>query len=118
MVQLGFEKYSDVRYFKLDIKQDTIAVYTAEHNVDDLAEMLGTFNSVKFDESLKQELLRYEAVMQFQLVDKEKRLFITKRYCYRGSIDDWICISDMDTLDAHIKKFVRHLGKDSFYELI
>jgi hypothetical protein len=31
-------------------------------------------------------------MMQFILDDKEERLFTAQRYCFRGSIDDWIDI--------------------------
>lgn len=63
-------------------------------------------------------LLRYQPVLRFELVDEEKRLFQTRRFCFLGSIDDWIHISGMDTLENLVKRFVRYLGQDSFYELI
>lgn len=62
--------------------------------------------------------LTYQAVMRFVLVDRDKRLFSAERYCFRGSADDWIAISpDGATLPAHLKKFTRHLGKESFFDL-
>ncbi|MFQ5651318.1 MAG: hypothetical protein ACE5IY_15385 [bacterium] len=118
MVEHGCETNSDVTCFKIDIKKDAIVVYVAEDKGDRLADILKTFSSVGFDESLRQELLHYEAVMKFELIDKERRLFIAKRYCFQGSIDDWICIGHIDTLEAHVRNYVRHLGKDSFYELM
>ena len=35
----------------------------------------------------------YQAVMRFVLVDWEKRLFSVERFCFRGSVEDWISIS-------------------------
>ena len=33
-------------------------------------------------------------MLQFVLTDKANRLFETQRYCFLGSIDDWITIGD------------------------
>ncbi len=118
LVRLGLEKKGNVKYFMVETKKDAIIVYKAANNMDELLEVLGILNAANKNEILKQEMLRYEAVMQFQLVDKEKRLFIAKRYCYRGSIDDWIYIGDENTLDALVNEYVRHVGRDSFYDLL
>jgi hypothetical protein len=46
-----------------------------------------------------------------------KREFIAQRYCYLGSIDDWIDIGSPDTLQNLVKTYVKHLGQDSYFEL-
>lgn len=51
------------------------------------------------------------------LADKKSRAFMVDRFCFRGSVDDWIPIAGRDTLAAHVRKFVKHLGQESFYEL-
>jgi hypothetical protein len=61
--------------------------------------------------------LNYTAAMRFQLVDTEGRYFLAERFCYRGSIDDWITISEPERLTRLVKEFVSHLGRDSLYEL-
>jgi len=55
--------------------------------------------------------------MQFVLIDKKKRLFNIQRYNYRGSIDDWIDIDYFEPLDELVRKYVKHLGQESFFEL-
>jgi hypothetical protein len=63
-------------------------------------------------------LATYQAVMRFVLVDRDKRLFSAERYCFRGSVDDWIPISMDDApLAALLNKFIKHLGKETFFEL-
>jgi hypothetical protein len=56
-------------------------------------------------------------MMQFILADEERRLFLAQRYCFRGSIDDWIGIGSLDTLTNLVRTYVKHLGKESYFEL-
>lgn len=62
-------------------------------------------------------VLTYSPMLQFALLDKEKRLFETRRYCFLGSIDDWITIGTVDVLPKLVKIYVKHLGEESYYEL-
>jgi hypothetical protein len=48
---------------------------------------------------------------------KSEREFVFQRYCYRGSIDDWIVIDSGSDLEALAQKNLYHLGKESYYEL-
>lgn len=74
-------------------------------------------NTEKLRESSRQSAY-YQGMMRFVLVNEQKRLFSAERYCFRGSIEDWIPISmDAAPLSAHLKKFLRHLGSESFFEL-
>lgn len=79
---------------KVDIKKNTIAIY--------LSEGRSTF---------------YQALMRFILVDDETREFDAQRYCFRGSVDDWIWLDSSDDLQKLAVKCCVHLGKDSFYDL-
>jgi hypothetical protein len=56
-------------------------------------------------------------MLRFVLIDNAKRKFIAERYCFLGSIDDWINIGGPDRLENLTKKFLKHLGKESFFEL-
>ena len=49
--------------------------------------------------------------------DEEKRLFQPKRMCYLGSIDDWIHIRALETIEKLARVLVPTLGTDEFYEL-
>jgi hypothetical protein len=61
----------------------------------------------------------YQPIMRFCLVDKERRLFTAERFCFRGSIDDWIELGwgETDTLQMLVKRYVKALGTDAFYDL-
>ncbi len=55
--------------------------------------------------------------MRFVLVDKEKRTFVAQRFCYLGSVDDWIDISEAGKLCDLACAYLPHLGKDSYFDL-
>ena len=71
----------------------------------------------KISKSYLDTIITYSANMRFVLIDKEKRLFNAERYNYRGSIDDWMNIDYFQPLDELVKKYVKHLGQESFFEL-
>ena len=56
--------------------------------------------------------------MRFLLVDDQHRTFLTQRYCFIGSIDDWIDIGTPGKLATLVKKYVKHLGKESYFDLM
>ncbi|MBI2924073.1 MAG: hypothetical protein HYY24_00010 [Verrucomicrobia bacterium] len=60
----------------------------------------------------------YTPMMRFVLLDKTARTFQTERYCFRGSIDRWIDVGRPGGLAALCRLYVRHLGEESFYELM
>ena len=54
--------------------------------------------------------------MRFILDDTEERIFSPQRWCFRGSIDDWISVGNSDKIDYLAKKLIPKLGTDDFYE--
>ncbi len=57
-------------------------------------------------------------MLRFLLVEPKKRVFVVERYCFRGSVDDWISVGEgPKSLPVLVKKYVRHLGQESMYEL-
>jgi hypothetical protein len=60
----------------------------------------------------------YRAEMRFTLADADRRLYTAQRYCYRGSVEDWIWIGGPSPLEPLAQKLVAHLGRESFYELM
>ena len=63
----------------------------------------------------------YLKVMRFTLVDEKDRTFRVQRWCFRGSIDQWIDLwmsGSEGKLSDLVKKFCPHIGQESFYELM
>ena len=119
VVDEGMNKYSDIEYYKLDTKKNTIIVYLADQDIEGIRKLLPERYVLKHEgmEKALNSILDYSPMMRFVLTENEKRKFVTERYCFLGSVDDWIYIGGPDKLENLIKKYLKHLGKDSFYEL-
>jgi hypothetical protein len=63
----------------------------------------------------------YQKMLRFTLDDKKDRTFRVQRWCFKGSIDDWIDLSmsgGFGQLPVLVQMFCPHLGRDSFYDLM
>ncbi len=49
-------------------------------------------------------------------MDKKRRDFIAERFCFRGSVDDWIHLSGVGKLKNLAETYVKLLGTDEFYD--
>ena len=56
--------------------------------------------------------------MRFTLADPEARLFQVERWCFKGSIDNWFFLEGGKPLVDLVRKYVKHIGKESFFELM
>jgi hypothetical protein len=101
-------------------RHPAIIVYTADQDVDTLADLFKDFRpdpkaNPEFMRTLR-GVIQYSPMMQFILDDKEQRLFTAQRYCFMSSIDDWIDI-DYGKLAKLVRTYVKHLGEESYFEL-
>jgi len=102
--------------YKTEVKKKTITVYETDNRADSYRELAPWIDPAK-EKQFRIQHAYYMAVLRFMLIDPAKRLFTAERYCFRGSVDDWISLGPPATLPALIKNYVKHLGKESFYEL-
>jgi hypothetical protein len=58
-----------------------------------------------------------QPIMKFELIDKDVREFSAYRWCFRGSIDDWVTIGFSGKLKKLVDQYCQALGTDDFYEL-
>ena len=86
--------YATVKDYKIDVRGNAILIYTAVQEIDALADL---FKDLYPDPTANVELManlrkvvHYSPMMVFQLVDATRRTFQTQRYCFLGSVDDWI----------------------------
>src|SRR6266446_1593721 len=103
-------------------KGNTIVVYTADQDIETLAEVFKDMYSGPSANTQLMTLLRneihYSPMLQFMLEDAQRRTFVTQRYCFRGAIDDWVDIGTPGKLATLVQKYVKHLGKESYFELL
>ena len=120
IVREGVKQYAKLDNFMVDVKDKQIIVYLPDQNVDGLMEF-GSLGVGKDAAKLREffaQSLTYSPMMQFVLDDEQTREFRVERWCFRGSVDDWIFLDGSTELKALVKKYARHLGKESFYDLI
>jgi len=119
-VKAGMQQYCRLEKFIVDVKKNAITIYTPDQETDLMADTLGDLFGLEKSmvRSVMEGYLSFSPMMQFVLVDKSRRLFDAQRYCFRGSIDDWITIEYRDDLSNLVKTYVEHLGEESFYDLI
>ena len=120
VVEAGMHKYCLLKQFIVDVKKNAIVIYTPDQNVDSLSDTLSLLAGSRVTRvtAVLKSVLTYSPMLQFVLTSKVNRVFETQRYCFLGSIDDWILIGDRDELPRLVKEYVKHLGEESFYDLI
>ena len=106
-------------HYKVEVRGDTLTVFESADHVGALSGLFGRFppRDRQKQEELRERFASYQAVMRFILVDREQRLFAPERYCFRGSVDDWISIGPPELLEKLAARYLKHLGQDSMFEL-
>ncbi len=111
------------RNYRVSVKHDRIEVYElvgpdAESLISALAQQgLGTPGLA---DRIRAEIERYgqfTPVLRFILADAEQRTFRAERWCYLGSIDDWIDVGPTGPVNRLTRQIVPRLGTDAFFEL-
>jgi hypothetical protein len=119
-------RYAGIEHFIVDVDGDNIIIYlpgNEETGLDKLvSDMLGPLAALAMGQNIRDKIIAnmiFSPMLRFELIDSEERLFTALRWCFCGSIDDWIHLfSAPQTLADLTERFARHLGKDSFHELI
>lgn len=105
-------------HFKADVKKNVITIYEGSDNSLGLEAIAAPWITKSALQDIARSSSSYMAVLRFVLVEPKKRLFMTERFCFRGSVDDWIDVGGLpEKLSVALKKYVKHLGQDSMFEL-
>ncbi len=105
--------------YVIDTKGKVITVFWTNQSGPMLGPLSSLLGMARM-EQLYESHANFSPMMRFTLVDAQKRLFIVERYCFRGSMDDWIHLlgGGPDSLETLAARYVGHLGEESFYELM
>lgn len=115
------------RRYLVDCKDEYITIYESNADTEILKGLLGDLLSiaptrpgVNIDDAMTTLVNtadhHYTATLRFCLNDKEKRTFVAQRFCFRGSIDEWIYLAGPDDFEGIVKKYVKFLGTDEFFD--
>lgn len=117
LVEAALNRHGEAWQYRAEVKKDTIVVYECGTDMGGLNEMAMTFARRPMSAAEKLRFARYMAMLRFVLDDKIARTFVTERFCFKGSVDDWIFVDGPAALADQVGKYVKHLGRESFYEL-
>jgi hypothetical protein len=121
-VKAAVRRHPRARNYRVNAKRDRIEVYEAVGpDVEDLIEALRGrgFDVLGLDERIRAERERYTQftpVLRFILQDEETRVYRAQRWCYLGSIDDWLFITT-GPVEQLARRMIPTLGTDEFFEL-
>ncbi len=122
-VEAALRRHPKPRNYRVSVKADRIEIY--ERVGPDVDELLAEFGGIgpllpgRVDR-LREERDRhaqFTPVLRFILADAERRTFRAERWCYLGSIDDWIDVGPMEPVDELARQLVPRLGSDRFFEI-
>jgi hypothetical protein len=103
----------------IDTKGKVITIFWTDQSGPERKDLFPFFGMARMEE-FYQSHAYYSPIFRFTLVDQKERLFIAERFCFRGSIDDWMHLlgGGPDSLQTLAERYVKHLGEESFYELM
>jgi len=119
-VENSIRQYAKIKDYKIDVKGKAITIYLPDLEIDELRACFDSFalvNRSVLDETLK-TMLTYSPVLRFILADEEKREFRAESAGFADPEDGWYFLDGGNDLQKLAKKYCRHLGKDSFYDLL
>lgn len=122
MVEEAIATLAGLKRAIVDVERNGLVVYlpgTDERELERLTTTLRLPSSVaaKFADELARRAY-YQKMLRFDLFDADERLYAVRRWCFRGSIDDWILLDGPAPLADLLDKYAGHLGKESFYEFM
>lgn len=113
--ELTKRRTSTHRYIA-EVTGDRILIHESTTDLSFLRDF-NPFLSSREIENFSEKHANYIPVMRFALQDQSRRLFQPERYCFRGSVEDWIPIGEAGTIKKLAPKYLKHLGQESFYDL-
>jgi hypothetical protein len=117
-VQSALKKNPKGRHYQAANRDKQIIIY--ESQVADFAGILAQIGwsvPASIVQDFSDRHAQFSPIMRFILNDSEDRIFIPQRWCFRGSIDDWINVVAPGKIDVLAEELIPILGTDEFFEL-
>jgi hypothetical protein len=117
-VEAALKKHPKGYQDRAAIQNNQIIIYESQGG--DFAEMLaqmGINAPEHFGKEFAERHAHFSPIMRFILEQTEARIFNPQRWCFRGSIDGWINVSNSGKIEVLAKELVPTLGTEEFFEL-
>jgi hypothetical protein len=123
-VETALKRHPKVGNYRVDVKGKQITVYERRGmDADDLLALVSRVGLGPVSQGAKSQLradlhrrARFGPVLRFMLLDDEGRTFGAERWCYLGSIDDWIRIGPEGPIRQLARRYVPKLGSDALLD--
>ena len=123
IVEEAVRRHPKARNYRVNVRSDRIEVYEmVGPDADDLLSGLKGFGFLprarKADlQATLERSAQFTPVLRFILQDEETRLYLAQRWCYLGSIDDWIHVTTGPVAQL-ARRMIPTLGTDGFFDLV
>ena len=98
--------------YKIDVRGKVITIFWTDQSDPEMGDLSSFFGMARMEEFYERNAY-FPPIFRFTLVDTQERLFIAERFCFRGSIDDWMHLlgGGPDTLRNSRGKVRQALGR-------
>lgn len=109
--------------YRINVKHDRIEVYELVGlGADDLIgvlarKVLASPNLADRIRAEREQYGRFSPVLRFILSNEATRAYRVERWCYLGSIDDWISVGSMGSVEKLARQWIPKLGTDALFEV-
>jgi hypothetical protein len=123
-VEAAVQRHPRSYNYRVAVKDNRIEIYErVGPDLDEFVTGLGKVGLLvpgraEWVRELLEDRARFAPVLRFILVDAEQRAFCTERWCYLGSIDDWIDVGPMGPLERLARQWIPKLGTDALFEVV
>jgi hypothetical protein len=123
-VEAAVARHRKPHNYRVRVKHDRIEIHErVGPDADDLISALAGDGPLMagLDQRIRDEIEqhgRFTPVLRFILNDQAQRTFRAERWCYLGSIDDWIDIGTPGPLARLARQMVPQLGTEAFFDLM
>jgi hypothetical protein len=120
-------RVNGLAHFVVDVEEAALVVYTptaSRADTDKLIEELTegiTRRSLGDNAAFRNRHIKnspYMKMLRFELVNPDTREYSAERWCFRGSIDNWILLGGPGPLARLVEKYMKYLGQGTFFELM
>lgn len=117
-VEKEIRQKTNLKFFLVEQEGDALVIYVSSYEGE--LDSSSRLNEVFGPKALEYMASRatYSKHLQFILRDETQRLFSVERWCWRGSIENWIGLAGPAPLAQHAERYLPHLGMESFFEMM
>lgn len=122
-VEAAVQSHPDGRNYAVVCKQDRIVIHeNLGPRASELFDLMTGVTGSRADlaekaREIERRAARFVPVLQFILSDRDARTFRVERWCFLGSIDDWLPLWRTGTAAELAAAIVPALGTDAYYDL-